>query len=160
MYQAAPLENTGILFAAPPTARLPKVVESASETKLLAPAPTTAAAGKATTVTTVVLAMDADTVSAIMSPFTSMPSLTVTNEESSDDMLLTTKLGVVTTLLAITCELLTILPAANIAPLVCKIYVPGSVMEGLNTTTLAVPVTFMVIAPFAYTNTLLLPFSM
>jgi hypothetical protein len=54
MNQPVPLLNTGILFDPPPTTAALKVVEFASVTNALAPAPAVAAAGKLATATGVV----------------------------------------------------------------------------------------------------------
>ena len=59
MSQAVPLLNTGMLFAAPPTAAAPNVIEVASVTNALAPAPAVAAAGNDPTMVGVVLIIGA-----------------------------------------------------------------------------------------------------
>jgi hypothetical protein len=57
MNQPVPLLNTGILFAPPPTADALNVIEFASVTNALAPAPAVAAEGSALTVTGVVVTL-------------------------------------------------------------------------------------------------------
>ena len=70
MSHAVPLLNTGILFAAPPTAVAPNVIEVASVTNALEPAPAVAAAGNDPTIVGVVLTVVATTFPPVMVPDT------------------------------------------------------------------------------------------